>query len=432
MTTDGERTDTSGGTAAAEKASDHSYTPAERRRILVGGSLGWGLEFYDLQLLALVAVPLTSELGISLSTLSVVFTGQLVATAVGGVLFGWLGDLFGRRRVLAWTIVLFAVSTGLVYFVNSTGQLFALRVLTGLGAGGEWALGFSLLNEAWKPRRRGLFGAILQANIWIAYAAAIGVAGAVGDNWRLAFAIGAIPAVAALYVRIRCPESKQWLEYRRLKRTARLDGPERERTPLRQLFARDMRRTTIFGTLAVFGAQYAVYVHITYIPTFLSQNLGYTSGEVTTILLISAALFYVTFIAAGWLSDRWSRRTVLAGIAVVQLVAFLAFAAFTAGDLPRLAIVGSYYLISVGSAYFAIFGAWFGELYPTRVRASGLAWCYSVGRGVAGGAPLVVGLMAGTYGLASGFTTGAAAVVVLLVATAFLGDRSGRRIQAHD
>lgn len=413
--------------------SEQSYTPTERRRILIGGSLGWGLEFYDISILALVAVPLTADLGMSSAVLGAVFTVQLAATAAGGVLFGWLGDIFGRMRILTWTILLFSVSTGLVALIDSVALLFILRFLTGLGTGGEWALGFSLLNEAWKPRRRGLFGSILQATIWPAYAIAILVAALVGDNWRIAFALGALPALVALYIRLRCPESKQWIEYRRLRNQGQLSEALQtisKKTPMLQIFGRDVLLVTLLGTLAVFGGQYAVYIHISFIPTYLSGELGYAGNDVTLILLISAALFYLAFLAVGWISDKVGRRRVLLAWAALQLVAFVLFAIVTSLDLPRGVIVGAYFLIAFGTGYFAVFGVWFGELYPTRMRASGSSWCYSVGRGVAAFGPLVVGLMANTYGFAAGFSTGAIAVAILLVAAAMLSDKSGRSIVA--
>jgi MFS family permease len=246
------------GSGPAEEA----YTSREKRLIIAAACLGWGLEFFDLMLVSFLAPQMIEEFGVSTGVFGAVFTTQLVATAVGGVLFGWLADVYGRRRVLTWTILVFSISTALVAFAPSLAWLFVLRFITGLGTGGEWAVGFSLLNEAWSPRRRGLAGGIVQASLWPGFALGIFVS-TVAPGWRWAFAIGLLPALAALWVRYYCPESKQWLEYQRLKEQDQLPQElqeKGERTELWQIFGGDVLKLTVLGTVVVFGAQYSYYV----------------------------------------------------------------------------------------------------------------------------------------------------------------------------
>ncbi len=414
------------------------YTRSEKRKIIAAASFGWGLEFFDLQLLALSGAAIIAEFGISPAQLGVAFTTQLVATAIGGILFGWLADLYGRRRVLTWTIWVFAVSTAAVAFVPSFGWLLVLRFITGLGTGGEWAVGFSLLNEAWTPKRRGLAGGLVQAALWPAFALAIFVTGAVSD-WRHAFLIGLFPVAFAIWIRLRCPESRQWEAMRELRLSGSTEGRPSGGTlareaaqPFKDIFSRDVVRITVVGTLVVFGAQYSYYVYSSWMPVYLTQTLGFSPGDSRSILYAGAAISFVTYIAAGALGDKWGRRNALLSFAAVQLVAFGFFAFLNAVDAGRGPIVLSYLAISFGLGYFGIFGVWFGELFSTPMRATGSAFCYSVGRGLASFGPTVVGVLAANYGLGGGISTGLVAVLLMMVLSTLLTERRGRVITATD
>lgn len=403
-----------------------AYSRRERGLIVAAAASGWGLEFFDLIILSFLASDVAQTFGVSTATIGGVFTAQLAATAVGGVGFGWLADRYGRRRVLTWTIWVFAVGTGLSALAPNFGVFLLLRVVAGLGVGGEWATGFALLNEAWVPRRRGLAGGAVQAAIWPAYAVGIFVAGAV-PNWRWAFAIGALPALVAVLIRWFCPESKQWLALREARAAGRLPASTRGGAiPL--LLRRGTLKLVVLGTLVVFGAQYSYYVYSSWMPTFLETGLHLDTGTTQTVLYISAAISLVSYVAAGALGDVWGRRRSLLAFASLQAVAFIAFTILIAAGLPASSIIVAYFVISFGLGYFGIFGVWFGELFATPIRATGSSFCYSVGRGVASFGPGLVGLLAVKYGLGGGISTGLFAVVLMIVIAVFLADRSGRII----
>lgn len=408
-----------------------AYSSVERRRVIAAAGLGSGLEFFDLMLVSLLVIQISDDFGVGLAQMGAVLTAQLVATAVGGVMFGRLADLYGRKRVLTWTIWVFGVATAACAIAPDFGVFFALRVITGFGVGGEWAVGFALVNEVWTPKRRGLAGGAVQAAIWPAYAAAVFVAGAVED-WRLAFAIGILPVAAAIWVRYTCPESKQWLALMQGVRTAAEGRRRRQRSSLAQLFRGDTLKTLVLGTLVVFGAQYSYYVYASWMPTYLKSDLGISPGAAEKVLYVSATIGVVSYLSAGALSDIVGRRRALLAFAAVQLLSFIAFAALNEAKGPTAAIIASYFLISLGLGYFAIFGAWFGELFATAVRATASSFCYSVGRGIASFGPVVVGALAGRLGLAGGISTGVLAVVLLMVFARFLRDRKGRIITAAE
>jgi MFS family permease len=419
---------------APAPVSGSAYSRRERGLIIGAAVSGWGMEYFDLVILSLLAGEVAKSFGVSTAAVGAVFTAQLAATAVGGVVFGWLADRWGRRRVLTWTIFLFALGTGLGALAPSFGFFVLTRLVAGIGIGGEWAIGFALLNEAWTPRRRGLAGGAVQAAIWPAYAIGIFVAGAV-PNWRWAFAIGVLPALVAVGIRFACPESKQWLELQRARAEERGGRPHRaapRSIPHTPLFSRQVLGTVALGIVVVFGAQYSYYVYSSWMPTFLKSDLHLGAGSTQTVLYTSAGISLVAYVAAGALSDIWGRRRALLAFASVQLLAFIAFAVLVAGGSAAGPVVWMYYVISFGLGYFAVFGAWFGELFPTPIRTTGSSFCYSVGRGVASFGPGLVGLLASRYGLGGGISTGLFAVALMMFVALFLADRSGRTITASD
>lgn len=415
---------------APAAAPTSAYSRRERGLIIAAAVSGWGLEYFDLVILSLLAQNVADHFGVSTAAIGGVFTAQLAATAVGGVVFGWLADRYGRRRVLTWTIWIFAIGTGLGALAPSFWVFVPLRMIAGIGIGGEWATGFALLNEAWSPKRRGLAAGAVQAAIWPAYALGIFVAGAVPD-WRWAFAIGALPALVAVGIRYFCPESKQWLELQRAAAAGEVPVA-RARSGARVLVGRDMIRLVVLGTVLVFGAQYSYYVYSSWMPTFLKTGLGFDAASTQTVLYVSAAISFVSYLAAGMLGDRWGRRRSLLAFATVQLAAFVVFAALILSHASSGAVVAAYFAISFGLGYFAIFGAWFGELFATPVRATGSSFCYSVGRGLASFGPGLVGLLAAKFGLGGGISTGLFAVAIMMITARFLADRSGRAITASE
>lgn len=407
------------------------YTTGERSRIMAAASLGWGLEFFDIMLVSLLAKPIADEFGISTAELGVVFTAQLIATAVGGVVFGRLGDIYGRKRVLSWTIWVFGLSTVACALAPSFLLFLALRVITGFGVGGEWAVGFSLLNEAWNPKRRGLAGGAVQSAVWFGYALAIAVSGLVGDNWRWAFVIGGLPVLAAVWVRMSCPESRQWEAMRDGLVEAHATGQEAPRAGgLSQLLHRDYLRIVVIGTIVVLGGQYSYYVYSSWMPTYLKEDLGVSAGASQQILYGSAVIALVSYLISGGLSDRVGRRPSLVAFAIIQLIGFGLFIVLNNNGGSVAMVITAYFVISFGLGYFGIFGAWLGELFPTPIRASGTSVAYSVGRGLASFGPLIVGFLAADYGLAGGISTGALAVVVMVAFSFLLKDQKGREITA--
>jgi MFS family permease len=410
------------------------YTGGERRRIMGAACLGWGMEYFDFMLPSLLAGPIMAQYGITPGTFSVAIVVQLIGSALGGLAFGWLGDRFGRRRTLIWSILIYSIATGLVFFAPTFGVFVALRFLTGFGTGGEWAVGFAWLNEAWTPKRRGLSGGLVQSALWPAYALAILAAQLIPD-WRYAFLIGVLPALACVWIRAACPESKQWLELQRRKAAGELPAEvasKAGRSAWSQLFMRDSLPIVLVGLVAAFGAQWVPYTATTWMPSLLKNDLGFDAGAASTVLYLASAISFVGFILAGYLSDVLGRRRVFLAFSGLQAVTFAVMLVLALSDTGLSNFVWLYYFASFFLGYFGIFGVWFGELFPTRIRSLGSAAAYNVGRGLSGAGTLIGGIIATSqgYAIAVGIAVFGAATVV--VAAYFLRDRAGRIITAED
>ncbi|MCF8565551.1 MFS transporter [Alicyclobacillus tolerans] len=408
------------------------YSSNERVLVLIAACVGWGLEYYDFMILSFTAPEVMKSLHISPVVFGTVYSVQLVATAVGGIVFGWLADIFGRRRTLTWTILLFSLSTGALYFWHTLTAFIVLRFLTGLGTGGEWAIGFALLNEAWVPKRRGLAGGFIQGSLFIGYALGILVASLV-PAWPVAFAIGAVPALGALWVRIYTPESKQWMAYMEKKRRNELPvqvAHQAKHTPLVQLFMKENIGLLLLTTAVVFGGQFEAYVTGPWLPTLLRTGLHYGKSTATNILYVITAIQWIGYVLAGWLSDKYGRKKIFLWFTAIQIVGFVLFTVFAFSATGRTSVVLSYYLIALGLGYFGLYGVWVGELVPTRIRSSMSAFAYSVGRGIAGVAPILVGALASSEGYTIGIATGLLGVLFAFVFAWFLSDRKGRDIGA--
>jgi MFS family permease len=409
-----------------------SYTNREIKIVVIAACIGWGLEFFDLNILSLYATSIMKTFNITPAAFGAIASIQLVGTALGGILFGILADKYGRRKMLTWTIMIFSVATFLTAFAGSVEALSVFRFVTGLGIGGEWAIGFSLLNEAWNPKQRGLMGGIVQGSIWPAYAIAIFVSQVVA-NWRLGFAIGVFPALAAVWIRLKCPESKVWLNYNKLKLAGELPSDIQDhakRATFVQIFQKDVIRYTILGTILCLGTFYASLSSTQWIPTLLTQNYHLTVAVKSIILYAGSAVSLVAYISAGWLSDRYGRKKIFVSYVIILLIGFIMLTAANMYMKTVSAVAVSYLVISLGLGTFGIFGAWFSEIFPTRVRATGSSFAYNVGRGLASASPLIIGIVATANSLELGISTCIISLFVVLIAVPFMVDSKGRSISS--
>ena len=184
----------------------------DARRSLVAASFGWMLDSFDVMLYAMVLAALMSDMSMAKATAGLLGSLTLIASAVGGLVFGVIADRFGRRRALMGSILIYSVFTAACGFASSVVMLAVFRIFLGLGMGGEWASGAALVSETWPAEHRGKALGIVQSSWAIGYAAAAAVAALVLPvwGWRGVFFVGVIPAFFTLWIQKRVREPEIW------------------------------------------------------------------------------------------------------------------------------------------------------------------------------------------------------------------------------
>src|ERR1051325_5917934 len=193
-----------------------SAITAGQRRTLIAAALGWMLDAFDVMLYALVLTHVMRDLGMTKATAGLLGTLTLLASGIGGVMFGFIADRIGRTKALMLSILTYSVCSFASGLATSILMLAVFRFILGLGMGGEWNTGATLVAETWPSHLRARALSIVQSSWALGYAAAALVAGLLLKyfNWRVVFFAGILPALVTLWIRSSVPESEMWLQKR--------------------------------------------------------------------------------------------------------------------------------------------------------------------------------------------------------------------------
>ena len=185
-----------------------------QRHTLLAASMGWALDAFDAMLYSLVLAMLMRDLGMSKTVAGSLGTLTLLASGIGGVLFGLLADRIGRKHALMASILTYSVCSFASGLATSIAMLALARFVLGLGMGGEWNTGATLVAESWPNELRAKAISIVQSSWALGFAAAALVAGPVARyfGWRAVFFVGILPAVITLWIQRSVPESEMWQE----------------------------------------------------------------------------------------------------------------------------------------------------------------------------------------------------------------------------
>src|SRR5438093_12380126 len=400
---------------------EHERPTAIHYRLLALTWAGWLFDFYDLILYTFLLAPISRELGLAREAHAVLLGASLGATALGGALFGYLADRHGRRAVLQWSILTYSAGTVLCGLASGVGALLAARVVTGLGVGGEWAIGHALVSESVPARVRGRFGALLQtgAPVGVGLAAIVGSFVAPVIGWRATFVLSGCPALLVTVIRRTLPESDVWLRDRA------------GRPPVAKLVAPALRRLAglAFG-LAVLNMS-AYWFTYTWLPTYLTEERGLSiaaSGWKILIVVAGELLGYASF---GWVSDRFGRKPAFSLYATLMAAGLVSITLLWPAivEWPPLLLL-SLGLVGFGTGTWSTFGPMFAEPIPTRPRTTGAGPVFNAARGAQFVAPLVVAAMARHYGLGGGIALAAGFALAAAGWVWLLPETRGRRIEA--
>jgi MFS family permease len=398
-------------------AANHARAPLTRNQIRGFWAAwgGWALDGMDSFIYALVLVPSLRELlprsGIGATKGNIGSYGGLLFALflVGwGLAFLWgpVGDKFGRVRTLMITIAWYSVFTFLSAFVTGLWQLAILRLLAGIGIGGEWAMGGTFVAEEWPESRRRAGAGYMHTGYYVGiFLAAIlnyVIGSRFGENaWRVMFAVGGIPALLLAWVRYGVSEPSRWSQKERVVRHWRIWGP------FKALFTEALRRRTILNSLFMLASICGLWAGTVYVPaavTTLAEAGGHAAGQVAR--LASWGTMLVAFgtvlgcVLMPWLAERFGRRGALATYFSLMMI----FIALTFGKLFYLGPAAlpwffvCLFFLGVGGANFAVYTLWLPEQYPTECRASAFAFATSFARFGGAGITFLVGAGVQRYG----------------------------------
>jgi len=393
------------------------YSRSERLWTLFVVVAGWAFDAFDFSVLSFALNQMMAEFGVSKTVIGSVFGLQLVATAIGGVLFGIIADSIGRKRGLMLDIALYSIATGLTALSRNLWEVALFRFAAGLGIGGEWGLGMAILNEVWPPETRGSMVGLTQAGWPLGMAMAAADAALVMSKfgWRAGFAVAILPIVLLVIVRGKMPESKLWLRYKEAKERGELPPELSEKVrwlTLRQLFDRDLLGRTLKGLLLASLGMFAFYTVWSWAPAYLETVKGMSMVRSASFVGASWLIGWFGHVLFGVIADRIGRRPTFTIYAVIFAASVLGLTAAGPGLSGFLALAAN----TFACGFFSVYGALFGELFPTRVRATGASLCYNGARGVSFAAPIVLGWIAGF----AGFNAGLIVAVVAISAAAAL------------
>jgi MFS family permease len=414
------------------RLSDHEQSVKAHRRILAFAWGTWCMGFYSLMLLTFLLPPIQDDFSLSegsLATLTAVGVGM---TGVGGLLFGWMSDRFGRRVSLAISIAAFSIGNAACALALSLNGLIAARALTGLAIGGTWGGGQAMLGETLPPALRGRYGAVAQsgAPVGLGLATIIGSFVAPIVGWRTVLLLSAAP-ILVLLAWPWLPESDLWLEHRSQLRASSHAMPHAHRPILAQLVAADLRWLFARAFVLTMLNMSAYWFAVVWLPRYLQKDRGlsiFGSGWWTLIFVAGSLLGYLTF---GWISDAIGRRrafTIFCAITAVGLAMVTLFWDVFAAR-PAVGLV-CMFVAGVGTGSWSCYGPYFSELFPTRVRGTAMSVIINLTRGVQFIAPLVIASVAKRWGLAGGITLAAGFALLAGFWVWSLPETAGARIEA--
>jgi SHS family lactate transporter-like MFS transporter len=377
-----------------------------QKKTFVASFLGWTLDAFDYFLVIVVVSHLATDFHKTVPQVLIAVTLTLAMRPLGALIFGWIGDRYGRRLPLMIDIALFSVIELLTAFSPNFTIFLVLRAAFGLAMGGEWGLGSALAMEALPPNRRGLFSGLLQEG----YAVGSLLAGLSLTflfphiGWRGMFVVGALPAFLIFFIRAHVPESAVWLagKHERLALQADILWSAVKRSwPL-----------FIYGILLMAAFNFMSHGSQDVYPTFLKNQLAFpvaAAGWIVTIYSCGMILGGTFF---GWISQRLGRRNSIVIAAIVGLFA-----------IPMWAFSHTFAMVALGSFWlqFAVQGAWgiipahLNEISPNLARGTFPGLVYQLGNLISAGAPAFLAtLAAGRFALASGAPDYAKAMAIFI------------------
>ncbi|MGH9518537.1 MAG: MFS transporter, partial [Terriglobales bacterium] len=372
---------------------------ANQRNAMLAGFLGWTLDAFDFFVLVFVLGPLAHDFHRSIPAIALTITASLATRPIGALLFGLLADRFGRRKLLIANVLFYSCIEVLSGLAPSYTAFLLLRLLYGVGMGGEWGVGASLALESVPARLRGLLSGLLQEGYAVGYILAAFAYALIFPvwGWRALFLLGGLPGLLSLFILFKVEEPEAWHQ-------ARTDWG----TYKRAIY--DNRK--LFGYLVVLMAMMNLISHGTQdmYPTFLRLQRHYSVHATSAITVVSMLGAIAGGLLVGWASDRYGRRRCMIW---AVLLAVLMIPLWVLGSSASLIVLGAVGMQFMVQGAWGVIPAHLNELSPPALRGFFPGFAYQLGVLVASSVGYVEAVMAQHMSYAA--SMGLLALAVLLL-----------------
>lgn len=372
----------------------------DQRNAVLAGFLGWTLDAFDFFILTFILVDVAKDFNRSIPEIALTLTATLAMRPVGAFIFGLMADRYGRKRPMMINIIFYSIIEVLSGLAPSYAIFMLLRLLYGIGMGGEWGVGASLVMESVPTKKRGLLSGLLQEGYAFGFLLAAVAYYLVFPHfgWRMMFFIGGLPALLTLFIRSKVKETEVW----KVNRSANW----------KEYGNAVKKHWKLFLYLVLLMSMMNLISHGTQdlYPTFLQEQRHYDPHQTAIITMISMVGAIVGGLVFGHLSDKWGRKRMMV---VAIVLALLLIPLWLAAGSMAVIIAGAFGMQFMVQGAWGVIPAHINELSPGPLRGFFPGFAYQLGVLIASSVAYVEALMAQTMSYATSMEILAGTVLIL-------------------